>query len=292
MADQYGIELGNVLSNVENIRGARIRNTLAENELDRQQRMEAERTNALQGVSAPTAGLAAIDPSQATQLQSYIDGLSDDQRETARALNEEVGKAAAFILSSDDPEAAYQQVRGSTSPEIREAMPATFNQDWVEFQLAQAQSVSEILDRAQGSTSDATPRTDLGKAQADLNAGLITQEQYDQLVAAESGDGGRGTESADTNAIYRQAAGYFGGTFDVNGDLIGLDPTTARKVQDVAARASEIWQQNNELSHAQAVRFALQELDLWDPQQATDDGLGGGGDGGVIDFTEFFGVPE
>lgn len=69
-----------------------------------------------------------------------------------------------------------------------------------------------------------------------------------------------GIRAADSSAIYRQAAGLFGGTYDpVSGRILGLDRSTSENVQRIASRASQLFLEGG-IDHATAVDVALQEL--------------------------------
>lgn len=243
MADQFGIDLGNALGKAEEITAARIRNRLSGNALDDELRKRKGRENALAGNSSPLAGLAIMDPAQANQVQSFLSNLKDEERETVRLNNERIGQVAAFVLNSDDKEGAYQRARAQAPEEMKALMPATLDENWALLQLARASKIDDII----------------------------------KLGGKAGGSGLRSLKAADTNAIYRQAGGFYGGTFNANGDIIDLDPTTVNKVQAVAAKASEIYANNPNLSHAEAVETALKELGLWDgsnkPQSS-----GAGGD--------------
>lgn len=74
--------------------------------------------------------------------------------------------------------------------------------------------------------------------------------------------------ASDTNAIYRQAAGLFGGMYDpVSGQMTITDPTLVEKAQHVAARASQIYRESaGDTDHATAVEQALQEANAPAPR--------------------------
>lgn len=77
-----------------------------------------------------------------------------------------------------------------------------------------------------------------------------------------SGSDDGGLSAADTNAIYRQSAGLFGGTFDpITGRIAGLNREESQTVQSIAARASQMYMQaGGKLDHATAVERAFQEV--------------------------------
>jgi len=68
-----------------------------------------------------------------------------------------------------------------------------------------------------------------------------------------------GLKASDTNAIYKQAAGLFGGTFDpITGRIAGLSREQSETVQQIASRASQLYVEGG-LPHATAVEQAFQE---------------------------------
>lgn len=68
-------------------------------------------------------------------------------------------------------------------------------------------------------------------------------------------------KASDTNAIYRQAAGLFGGMYDpITGRIAGLNPEQAETVQRIAARASQLFMEGEgKVDHATAVEQAFEE---------------------------------
>jgi hypothetical protein len=71
---------------------------------------------------------------------------------------------------------------------------------------------------------------------------------------------GGGFKAADTNAIYRQSSGLFGGTYNpLTGQFTGLDRDQAEQAQRIASRASQIYAAGG-VDHATAVDIALQEM--------------------------------
>lgn len=82
--------------------------------------------------------------------------------------------------------------------------------------------------------------------------------------ATGAGVGGPGgLKASDSNTINRQVVNAFGGLYDpVTGQISGLDPQQAKRVVDVSARASQIYQEGGgSVDHSTAVQRALQEAD-------------------------------
>lgn len=78
-----------------------------------------------------------------------------------------------------------------------------------------------------------------------------------------SGPFADGLKSSDENAIYRYAAGLYGGVFDpATGEMMGLDPDEAKKVQALSTRATELIGQGRAYSRHHAVSMAAREMNI------------------------------
>ncbi len=91
---------------------------------------------------------------------------------------------------------------------------------------------------------------------------LKNDAEDNRIKAIKEKNSGAEIKAADTNALYRQAAGLFGGTFDDQGNLIALDPKVRGKVADLAARAEAHFMKNRGMGYAGAVKKAAQELGI------------------------------
>jgi hypothetical protein len=113
------------------------------------------------------------------------------------------------------------------------------------------------------------PRTPGRPLPVEDEAGNITYASPDQAVGRRAPKPASAQPkpfrftASDTNAIYRQAAGLFGGIWDPEKQVIaGLDRDTAVRVQDIASRASQAYMAGaGELDHSTAVYQALQPPD-------------------------------
>jgi hypothetical protein len=252
MADRYGVNLGNVLSAAEDIRRARIENKFRPRSLELAQQ-GAETGNALEeirlqeaergyrdettmrnarGVGARAAGLpaqevamATISPSQAQEFKTYFDNLEESDRKKLEQSVDEMGRAAAYVKASEDPEKAYLQIKGMLPKEIQAQMPATYDPDWIDASLAQATEIEDMI----ATFSKEAPLRELS--------------------------------SADSNAIRAATKDIFGGFVNpLTGETDPLDKETGQAILAVSERAAEIFQANKELGHAQAVKQAFEEL--------------------------------
>lgn len=238
-ATEYGINLGNVLSEAEQIAEARISNRLAARAMQDEEALRAQRGNVLAGSNSPLAGMAAIDPAAANDVRTFLNGLSEDDRKVAEQNVDQIGRMAAFVLTSDDPEKAYQQVYASIDPKVRTQtkMPSAYDEGWVKLQLANAQSVDEII------KADAQALTDLNK---DAPSGYQWTDKTKSALRPVKGgphdpavEGAKGgLETGIINAIRSTVTGQFDGFYDPQTGEIGFaDPTQAGRALAVMAEA-------------------------------------------------------
>lgn len=69
-------------------------------------------------------------------------------------------------------------------------------------------------------------------------------------------------KATDSNTIYRQAVGLFGGMYDpISGHIGGLNPEQSTQAQQIASRASQLYSESQgQVDHATAVSQAFEEL--------------------------------
>lgn len=91
---------------------------------------------------------------------------------------------------------------------------------------------------------------------------LANDKESNRLRAIRDKGGAAEIKAADTNALYKQAAGLFGGTFDDQGNLIALDPKVRGKVADLAARSEAYFMKDRKVGYAGAVKKAAQEMGI------------------------------
>lgn len=266
MANQFGVDLGQHYSNVENVkssRQARAANALAMDwkKEDRQAaRVRAQTLNGLrQDVNAGKEGavgnLIAFDPEEAQQVLTAYSKMDERQREQMKDHVDKSGKMAAFVLQSEDPEQAYQRVLQNVSPEIRKGMPDQYDPQFMQMSLARARELDQMLENPEQITFGSEDR--LYK-----DGQMVESAPSNALLKSQaSGSGDGGMKSSDESLMYRQTAELFGGIFDEDGKLQNLEPDTRNKVQAVAAEAARIYQEQGG-TRSGAVTKAARKLGL------------------------------
>ena len=256
MADQYGFDLANVLANAEDIRGARLRNRLGMEAADRDAAARGEVANVMSSMGGPLSGLAAIDPERAGQLQTFIGNLKGEERANYERAIDQAGRALAFVKTSDDPEAAYQVVLGQLPEDIRSKAPPTYDAQWVDMQLAQAQSVNDIL-KGGATAFDATDGAPSGYAWADPGKGSLKPIPGGPKDPAAAGGEVGALEVGIANAIRSTVVQQFGGTYDpMTGEFAFGDPSQSGRALEVMALAEDFAAKGDNPANAVKKAFA------------------------------------
>lgn len=273
MANQYGINLGEVYRTAEAVKGSRQQrkqsNQLMEwQEADRdlateQRRQAGERENMLAPIRQQAAAgdpaaqrqLIALSPDEGVQITEAVAKMDDRQRKAVQENVDMMGRLSAFILNAENPEQAFARVRNSVPDEMRRQMPDRYDQDWVMMELARAQEVDQLL-KDQVLT--------IGGEDVRVRGGVDTERTpSNALVTAQARASGEdtGPKSADESLMYRQSAELFGGIFDQQGNLQNLDPQQRGNAQAVATEAARLFAEGGR-SRTQAVTEAARKLNI------------------------------
>ncbi|WP_333608810.1 hypothetical protein [Arsukibacterium sp.] len=287
-----GINLGNILQNVEQLKSARqnremnaLRMQQAQKQIgymdeDRQfelgerqnmlanraqQAQQAQQMGQLRGqVAAGDQGamrqFIAINPAEGKQILEAYSKMDEPAKKQAEQNIDMLGRMAAYVLQNENPEQAYQQVRQNLDPEAAKDMPEQYDRNFVTMQLARAREIEQLL------KPEANPEV---KAFGDQDIMFQGGKEIDRttsnalLRAQQSGsDGDGGLKTADESLMYRQAAELMGGIFDQQGNLQNLDPNTRSKVQALATEATRLRQSGESSSAADAVARAARKLKI------------------------------
>lgn len=280
MANQYGFDLGNVLRTVEGVKSARQQREQSNQEMDwkRQDRAAAERQSqqqqqrnallarlrgrAASGDTEAQRELITIDPEGAKSFFDAYKALDERGQQQTRENLEMLGRTAAYIRNSPNPEQAYQVARANLSPEAAEKMPEEYNPDWVEFSLARTQELSDLLENPQLITFGGEDRLYRGGRQVEAttsNALLREQEKTEQEAIKAAEKAAPELSSSDVNAIYRQALGLFETLVDQEGNPRLIDPNKTSDMQAITTEAARLLQSGEASNIADAVTKAARK---------------------------------
>ena len=286
MANALGIDLGEVYRTAEAVKTSRAARGANE--------AATAKTNAISQAAAVAnpakpetmATLIALDPKMASDITSAYTAMDEAARAKAKAQTEQLGQLAYSVQSASDPAAAYATILGALKPEERAGLPETYDPNWVTLQLARAREIDSIYDAIDAEAKDARSHSnaialDDHQLQNDITLeGVKSDNTIRETVAKEEATGAGGVDTTASNAIARQTAALFGGTFGPDGSFGGMDEEQSRKALEVAAEAERLVQATPGLAINDAVLQASEKLGykITGLNQAANNVLANGGD--------------
>lgn len=205
MANQYGIDVGNVLSKASDIKSARLNvlaneDALEQRKLDRNERREtAKRTTAnTQKMASSDPRMEGYDvqtPKELQQVQTFLNNADNNQKQEALAIVETLGKYSMAILNSKDPqqkEAMWEELKTKIPPESKGDMPDTYSEKWLVMKATEAKTITDMIKQDVAKTKTIAKREELGqrfKNELDLESqkqknrtSLETQKQKNKIA--------------------------------------------------------------------------------------------------------------
>jgi len=154
-------------------------------------------TGSLPDKKAAALQMGQYDPARSKQMFEMYSKMSEEQKAQTKELTANVAKYGVGMLQETDPNkwtqsytqnlTAIAQRYGADAvkdaPGLNE--PIEKQRAWVQEQVNDAMGFQEVYKAAQ--PEKVSPNTALAKAKADLDNGLITQAQYDQIAQNEMG---------------------------------------------------------------------------------------------------------
>lgn len=244
MANALGIDLAAVYQGVDAVKTARLRNQLAEQAMADQQELKTARGLAASGAAGGFEALAVIDPSEALQFRNYFDGLKEKEKaekiKEAREGVEEMGKLAATVASSDDPESTFNAVRESLPPHMKEKLPQQYDPQAIDLMLARLMDTDQLLDMVENKKRSNAISSALG-------VGLVQSESGGNFAARNDvpGSGGVGHFGRGQFSQGRLAEAQSAGVMPAGQTPEGFleDPETQAAVEE--------WHRNDVMNFAQ-----------------------------------------
>jgi hypothetical protein len=292
MANQYGINLGEVYRTAEAVKGARTQNRLNDLKLQeterqikerpmRQNMLSQARAGAVSGDESAQQQLLVLDPEGGPKFLEAVSKMGTRRMEQTKKIVDETGRLSAYVLQGETPEEQarrYQVMYNGVSPEVQKNLPPEYNKNFVEVSMAKATAMDKILEN---------PKSVRFGGQDILYKGgkEIERANVPQKKGSTGGMGGiGGLKSADESLMYRQAASYFGGFTDPKtGEIRNLLSNDVPKVQALTAEAAKLFSEGN-VPRSEAVQLAAEKLgikrqQLSEPQQPNQMNTGGIKDG-------------
>jgi hypothetical protein len=145
------LDVGQILRDVEDIKGARTNRMIRENAMKRQGQMDEARRGALQGKLSSLGDLITMSPDGAVQFMDAVTRMGDDQRVKAKKSIEDTGRMAAYVLGGETPEEQAQRyaiILEQLPDDVRSKMPDQYDPNVVKFHLSKAMETSKVFDAA------------------------------------------------------------------------------------------------------------------------------------------------
>lgn len=277
MANQYGINLGEVYRTGEALsrsRQSREQNALimdwkkqdrkkAEQQATAQQKRQnmlaSLRAKAVSGDQQAQKQLVAMDPAEATEFATAVKQMDENQRQATQQNIEQIGQMSAYIANSENPEQAYQYVRQNVNPEVSQRMPEQYDPQFIDYSLARAQEMDEILKNPEVIEFGGEDVMFKGGREIDRTE---SSDIVEQRVKDSAKQAAPEVKASDINAIYRQSAELLGGVFDQQGNLQTLDPDARSNVQAISTEAAKLFQSGEAKNHSEAVTKAARKLGI------------------------------
>jgi len=273
MANQFGIDMGQVYRTTEAVKGSRQQrkaNALALDWKKEDRESARQRGQTLNQLRSRVAAggedgrqaereLIAFAPEEAVKVQEAFSNMDERQRKQAEESIETLGRASAFILEGGTPEEQaqrYQRARQNVAPEIAAQMPEEYDPNFVMMGLAQARELDDMLKNPEKITFG-------GEDRLYKDGQQIESTTSNALLRKQAGGGDGRMKPSDTNAIYRQAAAFFGGIADpVTGQMKNILQSDVPKAQAIAAEASRLFRTGEANDHSEAVSMAARQLGI------------------------------
>lgn len=272
MANQFGIDMGEVYRTTEAVKGSRQQrkaNALALDWKKEDREIARQRGQTLNQLRSRVAAggedgrqaereLIAFAPEEATQVQEAFKNMDERQRKQMEENVETLGRVSTFILQGGTPaEQAqrYQRARQNLAPEIAANMPEEYDPNFVQMGLARARELDDMLKNPEQITFG-------GEDRLYKDGQMIESTTSNALLKENAGGSGTDFKSSDENLMFRQAAELLGGIFDQQGNLQNLNPENRSKVQAITTRAAQLYSQGQAETRSAAVTQAARQLGI------------------------------
>lgn len=277
-ANRFGIDVGSLYRDQENIKGARTRNKMAslqlsEAEREIEQRPIREKAEQNRNIMLTDLRQKAVGGDDNASRQflavggdpSFLEavGKMDDRQleESKRAIDEK-GRMLATVRNAapERQEGLYQQMLSMLPDESKTNMPKQYDSNFIDLALTKMITMDKILENPKA--------VQIGGEDILFKQGKEIERGKRPVKAGGSGGEG-GLKSGDESLMYRQAAELLGGMFDAAGNLQALDPETRTKAQAIATEATNLFKQGG-ITRTQAVADAAAKYGIEMPGQVGD----------------------
>ena len=176
MANQYGIDVGNVLSKASDIKSARLNVLAKEDDLEQRKLDRNERRETAKRTTSNTQKMASSDPrmkdydvqtpKELQQVQAFLNNADNNQKKEALVIVETLGKYSMAILNSEDPqqrEAMWEDLKTKIPLESKGDMPDTYSEKWLVMKATEAKTITDMIKQDVAKNKTKSKREELGQ---------------------------------------------------------------------------------------------------------------------------------
>lgn len=269
---KYGIDLGEILTEVEDIKQKRNQNALVDYELEnlkKRKEMEPQinalKNQALNGLNADDKNgqtqdalqqLTLIDPEEQKAFIDAVSKMSENQKAQAKANVEEIAKMVSWVYDTQNEEDAGKRLNYVLSQlpnGMRQKEQERFKQSgmtprqYADFYIRKTLALKDIIDQMNKNPEI----SNWGSEQImQKNGKIIARTKSQAAIEADRNRTEKTTESgsittAEENLIIKQVAAFFEGIYDPITQTIKLDDETDRPVvHAIVERAIQYYSDN------------------------------------------------
>jgi hypothetical protein len=281
MASHTGINLGNILSTSESIKGAKQRNMMTAQRMQDDKDLRDFRTKFSEAktpeeMDQAFQGMVTINPDEGKKFVANYYQMDEKRRMDAQRKNNKMANLALVVQRSADKQKAWNQIR-SELPEEDAAQMGEYSPAKVPYFLARAAETNKMIDVANN------------VYQQELFKGIDQENKMDQMdfdrdtriileLLKQKGDfnianlrfGGSGSKlkAADINTMLKMAGSMNGAMFDDQGNIAYKDKTMGPyRTQRVVEKAAALFSEGKVRDIVEAINKAQSELGYEDQSQ-------------------------
>lgn len=253
-------------ANGQNLKANSLKLQKAKQEGETGNALKIARQRLASGDQSALQDMLVLSPEETQRYAQAVGQMDENTRKQHEANLNQIGAAAAAILHSSNPEQAYQWAKTNASPEIASQMPEKYDQNWVAYHLAQAKDGISVLQKINSGDDKFFQYSVNGTTKVFKGGKLFDQGKSEGAMNRDSRENalanGGGLKGADESRILKASQMLLGGTFDMNGNLLSMDPQRSIKAQNIATDATRLMQSGKASSINEAVQMAAQKYGI------------------------------
>ena len=230
MANQYGIDYGNVLSKASDLKSAKLNQEAKQEQI---QASKEERQNKLAEMSRQkqnVAKMASSDPRMAgyniettaelNQIQTFLKNADNKTKQEALQKVETLAKYSMAILNSQDPQQKkemWEELKAKIPANAKGDMSDEYNEKWLIMKATEAKSIKDMIAEDVAKTKTAASQEKV-KTEYENSVKLEAQKQKNKIAF----------EKAKSKTEKKETKTKLEKLFDLKAKLQNADPNDSR----------------------------------------------------------------